>query len=183
MSRKSLFYFGISLWIILFLGVSPAASFEFSFRGAFFWDYVSYSQLGSRGFFGPYDVDNADPGRGGAASANGWLGYRITSLMSSSTDAANSTMMMDMDPRIKINEAITNSRQIPHRWVGVQRKPERRQIPGRPVSQTLGRCWKSDRRFLVQHNDHSWSWPILFSRLLEHAVGHCPDSLGNCCSR
>jgi hypothetical protein len=107
MSRKSLFYFGISLWITLFLGVSPAASFEFSFRGAFIWDYVAYSQLGSRGFFGPYDVDNADPGRGGVASANGWLGYRITSLMSSGTDAANSTMMMDMDPRIKINEAIT----------------------------------------------------------------------------
>ena len=80
MSRKPLFYFGISLWIILFWGVSPAAPFEFSFRGAFIWDYVSYSQLGSRGFFGPYDVDNADPGRGGASSSNGWLGYRITSL-------------------------------------------------------------------------------------------------------
>lgn len=107
MSRYYGYYLGISLWIILFLGVSPAASFEFSFRGSYSWEYVAYSQMGSRGFFGPYDMDNAAPEPGGAASANGWLGYRISSLTTSGTDAANSTMMMDIFPRIKVNEAIT----------------------------------------------------------------------------
>lgn len=107
MSRKYGYQLGISLWILLLLGASPAACFELSLKGWFNWDYVAYSQLGSRGFFGAYNVDNAAPAPGGAASANGWLGYRITSLMSSGTDAANSTMMMDIDPRIKVNEAVT----------------------------------------------------------------------------
>ena len=107
MSLKYLYYLGITSWVILYWGISPASCFEFSMRGAFVWDYVAYSQLGSRGFFGTYDIDTGTPGQGGSASANGWLGYRITSLTSSSTDAANSTMMMNVDPRIKISDAIS----------------------------------------------------------------------------
>ena len=52
-------------------------------------------------------MDNAAPAPGGAASANGWLGYRITSLTSSGTDIANSDMFMDMFPKIQINPAVT----------------------------------------------------------------------------
>jgi hypothetical protein len=106
MNRKCGFVFLVSFLVAL-LWVFPAAGFEISLKGSLTWEYFLYSQSGPRGFFGPYDVDNASPAPGGAASSNGWLGNRVTSLTSSGTDIANSDMFMDIFPKIQINPALT----------------------------------------------------------------------------
>ena len=37
---------------------SPALTWEFEMTGEFHWTYEWYNQLGSKGFFGPYNIDN-----------------------------------------------------------------------------------------------------------------------------
>ncbi len=106
MGRDYPCYVGIFIGVILLLGISPAVGFEISAKGGLTWEYIGYSQLGSQGFFGSYNIDNGAPSPGGTSSSNGWLGYRLTSLTSSGTDAANSTMSMDCDVLMKVNPAI-----------------------------------------------------------------------------
>lgn len=81
-----------------------ALAWEFSMEGGLSWEYESYSQLGSAGFFGPYDVD-----RGGAAPdaavTNAWLGVQVGELASGS-DNAVATLYMTFDPEIKVNKAV-----------------------------------------------------------------------------
>lgn len=97
---------GVILFVLLVTWFPSASGMEVNFQGRYVWDYVAYAQLGARGFFGPYNIDNGSPIPGGAASTNGWLGYRITSLMTSGTDAANSTMAMCIDTVVKLHDAI-----------------------------------------------------------------------------
>lgn len=61
-------------------------------NGILTWKYTSFSQLGSHGFFGPFDTDASGPGPGAipgeeyggpvgsAASMNGWLGHEMQSM-------------------------------------------------------------------------------------------------------
>lgn len=91
--------------------VTPVVAWEFTMRGTFTWEYDAYTQLGSNGFFGNYDVDNSDaaPGyggnRGSAASMNGWFGNEIGQI-SSGSDMALATMYMRIYPQLRLNKAV-----------------------------------------------------------------------------
>ncbi len=103
---------------ILFVAIGVLASvsysnaWEISLKGTFTWKYFSFSELGPKGFFGPFDRDNSGPGPGGyggaagsAASMNGWLGYQIGQI-SSGSDLALATTYMRLYPEFKMNEAL-----------------------------------------------------------------------------
>jgi hypothetical protein len=72
-----------AICLIFLCGLFQKASgYEFSMTGIMTWKYASFSQLGSNGFFGPFDIDASGAGAdgyggtiGSAASINGWLGH------------------------------------------------------------------------------------------------------------
>ena len=51
------------LLALFFLSVSQAGAWEFSMSGNFTWEFYQFSQLGSNGFFGPFNQDNSFSGR------------------------------------------------------------------------------------------------------------------------
>ena len=89
--------------LVLSLSWGTASAWEFSLEGTLAWEYESYSQLGSKGFFGPYDVDQA--GVPDAAVTNAWLGVQVGELASGS-DNAVATLYMSCVPEIRINKAV-----------------------------------------------------------------------------
>jgi len=48
-------YVGATCLVLLTLLSSGACAWELSLSGKFSWEFYQFSQLGSRGFFGPYD--------------------------------------------------------------------------------------------------------------------------------
>ncbi len=94
--------------LCLCLTVGPAYSWEFSMKGEYSWRYESYSQLGSNGFFGPYDVDNAAIGAGAAASVNFWHGERLAFVSDtvSGADAVAQLADLTVFPKVKFNKAV-----------------------------------------------------------------------------
>jgi hypothetical protein len=103
---------GFTYVVAFALLVSSAQAWEFSMTGKFSWEYWQFSQLGSRGFFGPYDRDNSTPPAPPAvamnlAARNGWLGNEITGdNLASGSDAAINYMYMTIRPKITLNQAI-----------------------------------------------------------------------------
>jgi hypothetical protein len=100
-----------SVWLLLavsalyiFFAGSPACAWEFSLEGEYLWKNRFVQQLGSRGFFGKYDVDNSST-PGNFASVNGWAGGKLEDL-SSSSGAAEQRMEVNALPQLKINEAM-----------------------------------------------------------------------------
>jgi hypothetical protein len=92
----------IMLSLSFMVGLSSA--WEFSMEGEFIWKNRFVSQLGSRGFFGKYDLDNSSA-PGNYASVNGWVGAKMNDL-SSSSSAADQVMETNVLPELKINEAM-----------------------------------------------------------------------------
>ena len=92
----------IMLSLSFMVGLSSA--WEFSMEGEFIWKNRFVSQLGSRGFFGKYDLDNISA-PGNYASVNGWVGAKMNDL-SSSSSAADQVMETNVLPELKINEAM-----------------------------------------------------------------------------
>lgn len=88
-----------------------ALAWELSLKGNFTWEYDAYAQMGSRGFFGPYDTDVADNpsgyggNRGSAASMNGWMGNEIGQI-SSGSDMALATIYATFEPEIRLTESV-----------------------------------------------------------------------------
>ena len=82
--------------------------------GAFDWKYEYYSQLGSNGFFGPFDISNAAGSRR-EASANGWLGIENHNGLYqdqhpgvvSGADASYNSMKLELGAEVKVNAAIS----------------------------------------------------------------------------
>lgn len=97
-----------AVWILTLTAISltwgHAGAWEFSTEGRLSSKYESYSQLGSSGFFGPYNVDlgGASPD---AAVANAWLGVQVGELASGS-DNAEATLYMSFYPEIHVNKAV-----------------------------------------------------------------------------
>lgn len=82
---------------------SPGLAWEFSMEGELVWKNRFVSQLGSRGFFGKYDLDNSSlPGN--YASVNGWAGAKMNDL-SSSSGAVDQVMETNVLTQLKLNEA------------------------------------------------------------------------------
>jgi hypothetical protein len=92
------------LVVAIALVTGPAFAFEFDLRGKYVWEYKYYSQLGTNGFFGPYNIAAVAP----AAAYNGWLGDDITGrYLTSGSDAAATMMWMVLYPRFRVNKAIS----------------------------------------------------------------------------
>lgn len=100
-------------FIVVCIGLLPHKvwGWEFSLQGNFTYEYDAYAQMGSQGFFGPYDIDVADnPGgyggnRGSAASMNGWMGNEIGQI-SSGSDMALATIYATFEPQVRLSEAV-----------------------------------------------------------------------------
>jgi hypothetical protein len=95
------------------VSVSPSHAWDFLMKGAFDWKYEYYSQLGSNGFFGPYDVSNA-LGLRREAAANGWLGIENHDGLYqdqhpgvvSGSDASYNAMKLELSAEFRLNTAV-----------------------------------------------------------------------------
>ncbi len=104
MSRRSMVFAAIVLVQIVFVLPAPSfAQLSFDFAGAENrWLYSYYGQLGSRGFFGTYDVD-AGAGTGGSlAPLNGWVGNLSEDVgeLVAGSDAAGSSLGLAVQPSL-----------------------------------------------------------------------------------
>lgn len=88
----------------LSLAGGSALAWEFSMEGEYVWKNRFVQQLGSRGFFGKYDVDNSST-PGNFASVNGWAGGKLEDL-SSSSGAAEQRMEVNALPELRLNPAM-----------------------------------------------------------------------------
>ncbi|MBI4964478.1 MAG: hypothetical protein HY913_14465 [Desulfomonile tiedjei] len=88
----------------LFFGASSSSAWEFSMEGELVWKNRFVGQLGSRGFFGKYDLDNSST-PGNFASVNGWVSGKLNDL-SSSSSAADQVMETNVLPELRINSAM-----------------------------------------------------------------------------
>ena len=94
----------VAILLSVFFGEGSSSAWEFSMEGEVLWKNRFVGQLGSRGFFGRYDVDNsAVPGN--YASVNGWVSGKLNDL-SSSSSGAEQLMETNVLPEFKINRAI-----------------------------------------------------------------------------
>jgi len=88
-----------------------AFAWEFTMNGAFIMEYRYATQMGSSGFFGPYDViPGIHPAYGAAESPNFWSGNQFAGISGldyvGSTGAATHATWMDIAPQIRINKAV-----------------------------------------------------------------------------
>ncbi|MGO9121926.1 MAG: hypothetical protein ACLQPD_30485 [Desulfomonilaceae bacterium] len=102
--------------LILLLGKGVSIGWEFRLSGNCAFIFSHYSQLGSNGFFGPYDVDLS--ATGDYASNNGWLGPQSagdlfppggasSSGLVSGADASRSSVVTLLFPSLIVNPAVT----------------------------------------------------------------------------
>ena len=101
--------------LCLVLVAGSAFAWEFSMEGEFNWKNRLVQQLGSRGFFGKYDLDNSST-PGNFASVNGWVGGKLEDLVSSS-GAAEQRMEVNALPELRINPAMRLRGEVPDRTI------------------------------------------------------------------
>ena len=94
----------VALGVCICFVASPSLAWEFELAGAFNWAHEWYSQQGSRGFLGPYNVDNGAGTR--AANLNFWNGGQFDTNIVAGAKANWSYFNVEFLPKIKINEAI-----------------------------------------------------------------------------
>jgi len=95
------------LLVCLSFSSHPALAWEFELGGAFNWTHEWYSQQGSRGFLGPYNIDNGAGTR--AANLNFWNGGQFDTNLVTGAKANWSYFNVEFMPKIKINPAISLS--------------------------------------------------------------------------
>jgi len=107
---------GFAYLALFCLLASPAGAWEFSMSGNFTWEYYQFSQLGDKGFFGPFNQDNSSvAGTVRLAARNGWLGHEIASRplsasgddLASGSDVAANYIYTTFIPIVKVNEALS----------------------------------------------------------------------------
>ncbi|MEI8181793.1 MAG: hypothetical protein WCG29_03725 [Desulfomonile sp.] len=106
--RRSL-VFCSALLFLLSVGVPSSSAWEFKLEGSFNYIFEQYSQMGSSGFFGKYNVDNSTgssffPG-GSYTNKNGWFGFQVNDLVSGS-NAGRHYQYLELWPEFKLNNAI-----------------------------------------------------------------------------
>lgn len=94
---------GLALILIIAMS-SPSYAWEFSLKGSFNWYHEWYSQMGSNGFFGQYNIDNGNTTR--VANLNFWNGGQFDTSFVSGSNAGWSYFNVEFEPEIKINQAI-----------------------------------------------------------------------------
>jgi len=99
----------ITIAITLFFGAACGATtayaWEFQMSGSMYWLYEYYTQRGSQGFFGPYNVDAGV----GTATANlnyWWNGARLSQNIVTGSDASKAYFYVVLEPEVKINPAV-----------------------------------------------------------------------------
>jgi hypothetical protein len=102
---KSLFAI---LIIAAFIPVTVASSpaWELKLTGSMNWFYEFYNQMGSQGFFGPFDADN------GVGTATGnlnfwWQGPRVSQNLVTGASAGGAYLWVVMEPELVINPALS----------------------------------------------------------------------------
>ncbi len=102
---------------LLVLLVSQVGAWEFSMSGVFTWEYYQFSELGDKGFFGPFNQDNSsvwDKVR--LAARNGWLGHEVAfrtdvafwgDRVATGSDVAANYMYTVFLPTVKVNQALS----------------------------------------------------------------------------
>ena len=107
---KSYWYFLSSIFFAVFYGVN-AHAWEFSLKGVYNYNYEYYQQMGDKGFFGRYNIDNSVfpagyiLASGDFRDLNGWLGYQVNDIVSGAT-AAKHYQNLQLWPEIKITQAL-----------------------------------------------------------------------------
>ncbi len=99
MSLRRLPFLIVTACLICFTAGTAHAQYSLDLSGAKnMWFYGSYGQLGSRGFFGDYNVDASSTG--GFAALNGWVGNQadIGNLVSGS-NAGSSSINLKITPK------------------------------------------------------------------------------------
>ncbi len=104
MARIRFIFRSILFGMCVLFSASAASAWELGLAGAFNWTHEWYSQLGSKGFFGPYNVDNGTGTR--AANLNFWNGGQFDTNFTTSADAKWSYFNVELLPQVKINEAL-----------------------------------------------------------------------------
>jgi hypothetical protein len=97
----------VVLMCLAFIPVLTAPSFgwEFKLTGSLNWYYEYYNQMGSRGFFGEYNIDNG----AGTKTANlnyWWEGPHLAQHLATGASAGGAYFYVQMDPTLVINPAI-----------------------------------------------------------------------------
>ncbi len=97
-------FFLVTFVLNVFFGASSSSAWEFSMEGEVLWKNRFVGQLGSRGFFGKYDLDNSST-PGNYASVNGWASGKLNDL-SSSSGAADQVMETNVLTDLRLNPAM-----------------------------------------------------------------------------
>ncbi len=93
---------GLLFWLMCFPTEAPG--WELDMSGSMRWAYEWYQQLGSKGFFGPYDLDRG--ANTTTANLNFWDGGQFDTNIVTSADSGWSYFSVTLDPTVKINQAI-----------------------------------------------------------------------------
>ncbi|MDQ1239734.1 MAG: hypothetical protein QG577_1920, partial [Thermodesulfobacteriota bacterium] len=99
------------VFCVAFLCLAPqgARAWEFKMDGTFNYIYEYYGQLGTQGFFGPYNVDSSTGTTllpaGDFRALNGWFGLQVRDLVSGA-DAAKHYQNLQLYPEFRLNPAI-----------------------------------------------------------------------------
>jgi hypothetical protein len=105
MRRAKLFLTAMVCLVFVLLTAAPSPAWEFKMTGSLNWYYEFYNQMGSRGFFGQYNIDN------GAGTTTGnlnfwWEGPHIAQHLATGASAGGAYFYVHMDPTLIINPAI-----------------------------------------------------------------------------
>ncbi len=92
-----------TIMVIAAILVLPASAYEFRLSADFYWNYYAEYQMGNKGFFGPYDVDNSGMF---AANQNFWAGVNRLPGVYSGASANRRTQYMDFSPEFRLNKAV-----------------------------------------------------------------------------
>ncbi len=104
MRGRGALLFATVLTVSIGLSVLSAHAWEFEMAGSFNWSYEWYNQRGSKGFLGPYNVDNGAGTR--AANLNFWNGGQFDTNITTGANAGWSYFNVEFEPVVKINEAL-----------------------------------------------------------------------------
>jgi hypothetical protein len=103
MVRKTLKLSALGL-LAFFACVPLAYAWQVEIEGSMDWTHEYYAQRGANGFFGPYNVDLGAATT--TANLNFWMGNQIGNMIATGANAGRSYFNVNLEPIIKINEAI-----------------------------------------------------------------------------
>ena len=105
MKRMKLMFAVLIIAAFIPVTAGPLPAWELKLTGSLNWAYEFYNQMGSNGFFGPYDADN------GIGSTTGnlnfwWQGPRVSQNLVTGSSAGAAYLNLVIDPQLTINPAL-----------------------------------------------------------------------------